>query len=234
VAGSAAGFDARWIDLALVALLALALRLPSASLSVFASADESAFILDAREVLLGHLPYLTFWDHKPLGSTLMIAAAMALFGQSVEVVRALGLACVVGTAWALYLIARRVWPDRLVALGAAALYVAYSTRISGIATITEILLAPFTAAGVLLLLVAAVRQRDGRDAALAWAAAGLSFGIAVWIKYVPAIPAALTGGLLLLAALLRRERGGLACAIGHGALFSVGLLPPTAASIGVY
>jgi 4-amino-4-deoxy-L-arabinose transferase-like glycosyltransferase len=150
------------------------------------------------------------------------------------VVRALGLACVVGTAWALYLIARRVWPDRLVALGAAALYVAYSTRISGIATVTEILLAPFTAAGVLLLLVAAARQRAGRSAAPAWAAAGLSFGIAVWIKYVPAIPAALTGGLLLLAALLRREQGGLARAIGHGALFSVGLLLPTAASIGVY
>jgi hypothetical protein len=103
----------------------------------------------------------------------------------------------------------------------------------GSATIMEILLAPFTAGGVLLLLLTA-SPAGARRAAPLFAAAGLAFGIAVWIKYVPAVPAALTGGFALLALLLRREPGGLARALGCAALFGLGLLLPTAAGVGLY
>lgn len=220
----------RPVDFLLVALFAIVLRAPSMSLSVFGSADESAFILAGREVVLGHLPYLTFWDHKPLGSTLLIASAMAAFGQSLEAVRALGMACVIGTAWTLCLITRRFSQDRLVPLAAALLYVAFSTRLAGgIATITEVILAPFTAAGVLLLLLAPGR-RSSLGVAATFAAAGLAFGIATWIKYVPAIPAALTGFVALAAVLVQGERGfGRTAACGAG--FAAGLLFPTVASI---
>jgi hypothetical protein len=170
----------RWalvVDALGLVLFAVLLRLPSLSLSVFASADESAFILAGHEVILGNLPYLTFWDHKPLGSTMMIGATMAVFGATVEAVRALGMACVIATAWLLYLIVQRLASGRLVALSAALLYIAYSTRLSGIATITEILLAPFTVAGILLLLTVPLRQSRGA-LLLTFGLAGLAFGMA--------------------------------------------------------
>ena len=183
---------ARVVDLASIALFAIALRCLTLSTSVI-DVDEGAFVLAAREMTLGHLPYLTFWDHKPLGSTTLIAAALVAFGHSIETVRVLALACVIATAWSLHAIAWRVSPDRLTPLMAASLYIAFSTRLLGLGLMNEILLAPFTAAGVLLLLPAPERRGD-LEAALRFAAAGLSFGIAVWIKYVPALPAALVGG----------------------------------------
>jgi len=232
-ASGRSGLGWRTLDFLLVAFVAVVLRAPSMSLSVFGSADESAFVLAGREVVLGNLPYLTFWDHKPLGSTLLIASAMAVFGQSLEAVRALGMACVIGTAWTLYLITRRFSQDRLVMLAAALLYVAFSTRLAGgIATITETILAPFTATGVLLLFLAP-GTRSSIGMASSFAAAGLAFGIATWIKYVPAVPAALTGGVALVA-VLAQGKGRLALAIACGAVFAAGLLLPTVASIAAY
>ena len=35
--------------------------------------DEYAFILSGREVMHGHLPYTTFFDIKPVGSSLLLA-----------------------------------------------------------------------------------------------------------------------------------------------------------------
>jgi 4-amino-4-deoxy-L-arabinose transferase-like glycosyltransferase len=226
------GLDARLLDIALIAVVALVLRLPTASVSVAVSADESAFILAAREVVLGHLPYLTFWDHKPLGSTLLMAGVMAVFGQSIEAMRGLGAACVIVTAWALYAIAGRLAPGRAVPLAAGLLYVVFSTRLSGIATITEIMLAPFTAIGVLLLLRASERRGEP-GSALAFAGAGLAFGLGVWVKYVPVVPAAMLGALALLAVLLRDGRS-LARTVGLGAAFSAGLLFPTVAGLAFY
>lgn len=233
--------------LLMVALLALALRGPSLSLSVFGSADESAFVLAAREVVLGHLPYLTFWDHKPPGSTLLIAAAMAILGPSIEAVRALGLVCVVATAWALYGITRRAAQPapsgpglglgQLAPVTAALLYVAFSTRLAGgTATITETLYAPFTATGVLLLLAAPEWRRIGGPAA-AFAAAGLAFGFAAWIKYVPLLPAAFTGAVALAALFWlggEGDRAALGRVLGCGAFFAAGLLLPTAVSAAFY
>ena len=222
------------LDFLLVVLFAVVLRAPSLSLSVFGSADESAFILAAREVLQGHLPHLTLWDHKPPGSTLLIAAAMAVFGQSVEAARLLGMLCVVATAWLLYAITRRVSPGRFVPLAAALLYVAFSTRLNGgIATITETIFAPFTAAGILLLLTAPDKRGGGLGLVATFAAAGLAFGIAVWIKYVPALPAALAGGVALIALLLQRKHE-LGRIIACGAAFAAGVLLPTAASVAFY
>src|SRR5688500_14620635 len=79
------GYAAMAADLALIALFAIALRGPTLSISAF-DADESYLILAARAVLSGHLPYEVFWDHKPLGSTMIVAAAMAALGHSIEAV----------------------------------------------------------------------------------------------------------------------------------------------------
>jgi hypothetical protein len=225
------GLGVQIVDLASIALLAIALRGLTLSISVI-DVDEGAFVLAARELMLGHLPYLTFWDHKPLGSTVLIAAAMTAFGQSIETARVLALACVIATAWSLHAIAFKVLSDRLTALLAASLYVAFSTRLLGLGLMNEILLAPFTAVGVLLLL-SAPERRGGSGPVLTFAAAGLSFGIATWIKYVPALPAALVGGFVLSAVLLR-PNGGIPRVLALGAVFAAGLLLPSAGSVLLY
>lgn len=194
--------------------------------------DESAFALAAREVLHGHLPYTTFFDDKPVGSTVLMAAWLGVAGQSVEAVRLLGLVCVVATSWCVYLIARHFDFGRAVNLSAAALYIAFSTRLYGSATMTEIMLAPFSAAAVLALL--RVPRATKRAARLGLAAlAGLLFGVAVWIKYVPAAPAGCVG-IVCLVEMIRRHRAAaqeVACA---AALFAAGVVLPTLATVLCY
>ena len=219
-------------DFLMIVALAVILRLPYLSLAVFGDPDEESFILAARQVLLGHLPYTTYWDHRPLGSTVLMAASMAVFGQSVEVIRLLGMVCVIATASLLYLITRRIFPENRIPLVAALLYVAFTVALPGTSTMNEILLAPFTAAGVLLL-ARAPERNTAVALLLAFGAAGLAFGIATWIKYVPAIPAAVTACVALLAVCLQ-PRFGLARAVGAGTVFVAGLVLPTVISIAFY
>nr|WP_256476477.1 glycosyltransferase family 39 protein [Siccirubricoccus soli] len=185
----------------------------------------------AREVLQGQLPYITFWDHKPPGSTVLLAGAMTLLGPTVEAARWLAILAVAAAGGAIYGVAWRLLPDRLLALGAALLWVVFSARLSGVQLMTEALQAPFTAVAVLLLIDAARPRAPG---ALAWrfALAGLAAGIAVTVKYVPAIPASLVAAAALLA-LLRARFGFLRC-VGMGLLFSAGLLLPTLLAIGIF
>ena len=84
----------------------------------------------------------------------------------------------------------------------------------------EVLLAPFTALGVAILL-SAPEKRGKSGPVLAFAAAGLAFGTATWIKYVPAIPAALVGGLALIG-VVRRPDGGAVRAVALGTVSPLG------------
>ncbi len=195
--------------------------------------DESAFLLAAREMLRGHLPYTTFVDIKPPGSSALVAGAMLLFGERVVAARVLASACVVATALLLRPIARELGGGRVAGFLAAVLYVAFSTRLGGLAAHTEVLLAPFSAAGILLLLREGRRTAAAPPRPLPLFAAGLLLGVAVWIKYVPAAPAALVAGAVLLGALLRRRVGaGRAAALGLA--FAAGLAAPTLATLAVY
>jgi hypothetical protein len=218
-------------DFAGLLLATAVLRLPMLFVSVI-DWDESAFAIAAREVLHGHLPYITFFDNKPVGSSSLLAVAFGLFGTSVETIRLVGMLAVAATCWGIYLIARRCGGGRAVSLSAAALYIAFSTRLSGTATMTEIMLAPFTAAAVLLLI--RLQALSGRTARLLTSlAAGLLFGIAVWIKYVPLAPAACVGLACLLEMLVRR-RVVRTQAIAVGLAFALGVAAPTLATVLCY
>src|SRR5690349_17824886 len=140
------------IDLMLVGVLLLLLRFPTFPFSVI-DWDESAYILAGREVVHGHLPYVTYWEMKPLGALTLPALAMLIFGESVEVARGFSLSCVFATCCLLYLITRQFRLGRFACLGAAAFYAAFSVRLHGAAMMTEIMLAPFSAAGVLMLIL---------------------------------------------------------------------------------
>ncbi len=97
---------------AVVALLAcgalvLFLRLPALPQAVI-DWDESVYLLMARSMLQGHVPYTVVWDHKPPGLYVLFALAQLLFGQSVLAIRLLAVAAVTVSCWLLLLYGRRV------------------------------------------------------------------------------------------------------------------------------
>jgi len=212
-----------------IGLVVMVSRIPFLSLSVM-DWDESAFILSARELLQGHLPYTTFFDVKPAGSTFLISAFMLMSSESVEAVRVFSVVCVFTTACLLCSLTQRLTSNRLTALAAALFYVVFSVKLNGIALMTEILLAPFTVAGVLVLMLGE-RQSAGK-AVLTFSAAGLLFGVSVWIKYVPAVPALLV--MCSSVIVFYRSGSGLsylfACIFG----FAMALLVPTFVTVLIY
>jgi 4-amino-4-deoxy-L-arabinose transferase-like glycosyltransferase len=132
-------------------MLTLIVRALSFHISVI-NPDEDAFILAARELLHGNLPYLTFFDDKPVGASALLAMVFRLFGATLLTVRLFGAFCVFLAAICIYESGRRllVDPHRTspVPLGAAILFIAFSNTLSGLATMTEVMLAPFTCAAV--------------------------------------------------------------------------------------
>ena len=72
--------------------------------------DESTFILMAANVLDGHLPYVELFDNKPPLLFFTLAGVMAVFGESLLVVRLFGDVCILTSCAAVFAIARR-WTD---------------------------------------------------------------------------------------------------------------------------
>jgi len=221
------GGPAIYLGLALFTIVARAGAWPVALIDP----DEYAFILAGREVLHGHLPYTTMFDIKPVGASLLLALAMKLGGATVLAVRVAGAVCVFATAVLLHETARLLSAGSRQAIGAGILYIAFSVLFHGLATMTEIMLAPFSAAGVLLLVRWCAARGAGRTPLVC--GAGLAFGIAVCIKLVPCIPAfavALSAGIVAMAA----RRIGPIRLILQGVLFAACVALPMAASAGVF
>jgi Dolichyl-phosphate-mannose-protein mannosyltransferase len=180
-----------------IAAYVIFVRLPSLPPSSI-DPDESMFILMGRELLHGRLPYVDIFDNKPFGIPALFALALAIFGQSVVAARLLGTACVIATALLLRAIALTIGLQQAPAFAVAILYAAFSTQVDGLATTSEILLAPFTAAAVFVLARNMHGEQTVQRRAAAMSLAGIWFGLALWIKYVPAVTAAaLFGGLVL-------------------------------------
>ena len=204
---SFAAFIRRWPTLSacvLILVFAILIRGPSFTISVI-DPDESAFALAAREVLRGHLPYLTFFDIKPVGSTLLMAASMKILGQDLFAVRVLGLLCVWVAGLLIFRLAAAMRYSWSMSLAAAVLYVSYSATMHGLATMTEIMLAPFTIGAVLCLIRA--RRAGSTVSKLSFVSlSGLLVGLAVLIKIVPAAPGFLVFGAYILGESFKPDR----------------------------
>jgi hypothetical protein len=137
-------------------LAAVALRSFTFLQAVF-DTDEGLYIVQAREWLRGHWPIVAVWDMHPVGAPALFAAAFALFGQSLGAVRLLAILCVTATAWALFHTIRAAGLPRPIGYGAGMIYIAFSVRLGGAATNTEILFAPFV---VLAMAVGIAATRD--------------------------------------------------------------------------
>jgi 4-amino-4-deoxy-L-arabinose transferase-like glycosyltransferase len=199
-----------WRDLAGPFLLFLfaALLLRSIGLiTAVIDTDEGLYIVQAREWLRGGWPLVAVWDMHPVGAPAMIAATFALFGQSIEAVRLLATACVVVTATALFALVRVGGGLRPIAVAAGLLYVAFSIRLGGLATNTEVLFAPFVTLAMLVGAVAARRALvEGQGPR--WRdliATGLLVGAGLAIKPVVTPEGCLAFALLTFPALLRRR-----------------------------
>ncbi|MBW8269675.1 glycosyltransferase family 39 protein [Caldovatus aquaticus] len=187
--------------------------------------DEGLYILQARAWLRGDgWPLAAVWDMHPVGAPALFALAMALLGESLGAVRLFGAIAVALTGWALHGAARAAGAPRAVALGAGLLYAAYSVRLGGLATNTELLLAPFVAAAMAIAIRAAGRAAEGDGAAPRWGeivAMGLLVGAALTVKPVAAPEGSLAFLLPTLPAWWRGAlpwRRGLAMAGAYAAL----------------
>jgi 4-amino-4-deoxy-L-arabinose transferase-like glycosyltransferase len=169
-------------------LFVAALLLRSLSFVPFViDTDEGLYILQARAWLRGEgWPLVAVWDMHPVGAPMLIALAMALFGESVGAVRLLGMLAVTATATGLFRIARLLRMPDPAALGTGLLYLAMTNRFNGLATNTEILFAPFIVAALSMALAASLRALDEQKPPR-WsdlAATGVLVGIALTIKPV--------------------------------------------------
>lgn len=195
---------ALWPALAFLAA-SLALRSMSFTIAVF-DTDEGLYIVQAREWLRGGWPLVAVWDMHPIGAPALFALTFLLLGESIEAVRILGVVCVAATAWALRRAALTAGAPGPVGWAAGLLYIAYSLRLGGLASNTEILFAPFVvlamtigirAARDVLAFRIAPRQRD-------MVAMGLLFGCALAIKPVVTPEGCLAFALLTFPALFAR------------------------------
>lgn len=169
--GAAAAPPAPALGVALARALAVPLLMLAATLLFRATSflpsvidtDEGLYLLQGREWLQGRWPLVGVWDMHPVGAPAMVAAAFALFGESVATMRLLGSLCVAATATALYAMVRIAGAPRGVGIAAGLLYTAHSVLLTGLATNTELLFAPFSTAAMAVAAATAARAlRDGQ------------------------------------------------------------------------
>lgn len=210
----------RWLVLLLVAIAARA----AAFGNPLVHADEEFYLVVARAMLHGALPYVEVWDRKPLGLFLLFMPAATLpLPWAVLAGQALALACVVATAALVGRFAERAgWARGATAAGIA--YILWLDLLGGVGGQSPVFYDLPMAAAAWLTLTAS-RRRTG-VAAMALA------GLALQIKYA-VVAEGMFFALWLLAAQWRRgcTPGALAA---YAAALALAALLPTVAAFGFY
>lgn len=122
--------------------------------------DEGLYMLQAREWLRGNWPFVAVWDMHPPGAPALIALALAVLGESIRSVRLLGAICVAVTGSALDGLVRAAGGAPALALTAGLAYVVLTPTLTGLATNTEILFAPFVVGALAFAARLAARALD--------------------------------------------------------------------------
>ena len=166
----------------LYAAAALAYRMP-AVLYFDLNWDESLYRLIGNSLVSGHAPYTEFWDRKPVGIFMIMAAIQIAFGKSLLALRTVTSIVVAFSAYLLAMNSRSIIPNLpLTGIVAGFLYIIYSTHNGGEGTNTELFYTPAGLAGLLLAFKAA--RSPLTRALVLGLAAGLLMGVAVQIKQV--------------------------------------------------
>jgi hypothetical protein len=142
--------------------------------------DEAFYLVVGRQWLEGMPPYAYSFDVKPPLLFALMAAAETVFGPSLLAAKALAMASVTGTAFALYLFGRRFLSERA-GVTAALLYILSSLSLGGAFSPAELIMAPFTIFGMLLGFSAVLARR--RPPIWPLLAAGFCLGAAASVKH---------------------------------------------------
>lgn len=126
--------------------------------------DEGLYMLQAREWLRGNWPFVAVWDMHPPGAPALIALAMAVLGESIRSVRLLGAVSVAVTGSALDGLVRAAGGTPALALTAGLASVVLTPTLTGLATNTEILFAPFVVGALAFATRLAARALDQAEA----------------------------------------------------------------------
>jgi hypothetical protein len=195
--------------------------------------DESLYLVQAQHWIAGHLPYVAIWDHHPVGVPALFAAVQLVAGEGVYLVRLLATFFAFATAIVLYRCAAIMAGSRVVGLAAGLLYISYTALNGGLASNTEVFFLFWVSLGFYLL----IRSTESAAATAALqlarvAAAGLSFGIALQLKYVAVFETAFA--FLTFAGLsLWKLRHSIQNIVGTAFVFGVACAVPTVA-IAIY
>ena len=176
--------------------------------------DESTFILMAANVLDGHLPYVELFEIKPPMLFFMLAGVMAVFGESLLVVRLFGDVCILASCLAVFAIARR-WTDPISAGLGTLTFIAISSVYSfGQHTSSELPATAMLMAALWLLLA-------WRDRMWGVACAGLLVSLATLTRSNLGVAAVAFAGWLLVAYVrpsFGAHRWAFAAFVGAGAI----------------
>lgn len=209
------------------AVFAIAFRSPGLLFSDL-NWDEGLYRLIADSLVRGHAPYVEFWDRKPVGIFMILAAVQEILGPSILATRiATSLIIALGAAF-LSGIGRALFPSRPSAgLLGGILYVVFSVRFGGAGTNTELVFMPLNIVGLWLLLRAGT-SGDRHNLMFALAA-GLAMGAAIQVKYNAVFDIAAFALIFLLLRLDGLNLAALARLLPLGFSATLGVVLPTAA-----
>jgi hypothetical protein len=102
--------------------------------------DESLYAVMAQDWLNGGLPYKSVWDHHSVGLPALYAAILYVFPDSLIAIRLSGCVAVAITATTIYFTARAIDRGGPSPIVAALLYIAWTSRLWGLPSNTELYL----------------------------------------------------------------------------------------------
>jgi len=192
--------------------------------------DEQYYLLVGDRMLHGSVPYVDIWDRKPIGLFLLYAGFRLLPGDGIL---AYQLAATVA-AWATALIvvaaARTLGTRPAGAVAAAIIYLLGLSLLGGRGGQAPVFYnLPVAVAGLLAL---RLPPRSAWPIVTSGAAACLLMGVAIQMKYTPAVEGALIGLAHIWA--LSRRGAGVILVLAASTLWIGLALAPTAAAIGWY
>ncbi|WP_294333951.1 hypothetical protein [uncultured Sphingomonas sp.] len=157
--------------------------------------DEQYYLLVGDRMLNGALPYVDFWDRKPLGLFLLFEAMRLLPGNGILAYQWTATLFAAATAGLIARSARRLGARPLGAGAAAIAYILWLGFLSGRGGQSPVFYNLFTAAAGLatLRLPGLAERRDLRAIMVQGAAVCLLAGLAVQTKYTPVVEGAFFG-----------------------------------------
>ncbi|WP_235364938.1 hypothetical protein [Sphingomonas sp. ERG5] len=157
--------------------------------------DEQYYLLVGDRMLRGALPYIDIWDRKPIGLFTIFAGIRLLPGNGIVAYQLAATLFAAATSWLVQRAALRIGAGRAGALAAAVIYLVWLPLFSGGAGQSPVFYNLFMTGAALLTLRLPQFARDRAVSAIVvnGMLACLLAGVAIQVKYTPAVEGAFFG-----------------------------------------